>query len=159
MSDELEPLRERLRRFCLGYLDDAEAADDAVQETFRRFLAQQSSRAAPREPLGWLLATARNHCLNELRSRRRRRDREPLATSIDPPAAWTGPLTRLLHAERADDLARRVAALSDDERELLRLRYWDDLSRTEIAALLGISEALVKSRLFEAVEKLRQPGG
>jgi RNA polymerase sigma-70 factor (ECF subfamily) len=155
VSDELEPLRERLRRFCRGYLADAEAAEDAAQEAFRRLLA---AGAAPREPLAWLRATARNLCLNELRTRRRRRDREPLERGADATAGWTGPLTRLLRAERADDVARRVAALPDDEKELLRLRYWDDLTRAEIAELLALPESVVKSRLFEALERLRRPG-
>jgi RNA polymerase sigma-70 factor (ECF subfamily) len=155
-SPDLEPHRDRLLRFCRGYLEDAEAAADAVQETFRRYLAQAAEGRPAREPRAWLLAAARNLCLNELRARRRRRDREPLPTSFDAPAAWTGPLTRLLRAERAEDAARRVAALSEEERELLRLRYFDELSRAEIAALLGLAESVVKSRLFEAIEKLRR---
>ena len=157
MADELEVQRPRLLRFCTGYLDDAEAAADLVQETFRRFLAAQRGSAPPREPQAWLLTTARRLCLNELRARGRRRDRDALPSSFDAPAAWTGPITRLVAGEREQDVARRLAALADDERELLRLRYWDDLSRAEIAALLELPESVVKSRLYEAIEKLRAP--
>ena len=155
-SGELEEHRERLRRFCLGYLEDAEASEDATQEAIRRLLAEQAAGNAPRDARAWLLRAARNLCLNELRSRRRRRDREPLPSGFDAVAAWTGPLTKLVNAEREQDVARRLAALSDDEREILRLRYWDELSRAEIAALLELPEGTVKSRLFEAVEKLRR---
>lgn len=148
----LEPHRRALTRFCLGYLDDADDAADAVQELFRKRLAL---RVAPHDERAWLLRAARNHCLNLLRTKRRRRDAVPLTTGLDAPAGWTGPVTALLNREQADGVAQRLASLSDDQRELLRLRYWDELSRGEIANLLGLSESTVKSRLFEAIEKLR----
>jgi len=151
----LELHRRVLTRFCLGYLDDAEAAADAVQELFRKRLALA---APPRSDRAWLLRAARNHCLNLLRSRRRQRDGAPLPTGFDVAAPWTGPLTSLLKSERTDEVGRLLAALRDDERELLRLRYWDELSRGEIAELLGLEESVVKSRLFEALEKLRAAG-
>lgn len=148
----LELHRRALTRFCLGYLDDPDDAADAVQELFQKSLAL---RVAPRDERAWLLRAARNHCLNLLRSKRRRRDDAPLTTGRDVPAAWTGPITALLNRERAEGVALRLASLGDDQRELLRLRYWDELSRGEIANLLGLSESTVKSRLFEAIEKLR----
>src|SRR5688572_26915236 len=142
-EEHLGEHRERLRRFCLGYLECAEAAEDATQEALRRLLAARAAGDAPRDVRAWLFRAARNHCLNELRTRRRRRDREPLPSGFDAAAAWTGPLTKLVNAEREQDVARRLAALTDDERELLRLRYWDELSRGEIAALLELPEATV----------------
>ncbi len=103
----------------------------------------------------WLYRIARNHCLNKLRSAGRRRDAAPLPTELDVAASLTGALSRLENAERAADLARLLDRLSDDERELLRLRYAEDLSRKDIAAVLEVSEQLVKTRLYEAVRKLR----
>jgi len=49
-----------------------------------------------------------------------------------------------------------VQSLEESQREVLRLRYVEDLSRTEIAEVLDIPESVVKSRIFEGLEKLRE---
>lgn len=147
-----EAHRPSLVRFCEGYLGRRDEAEDAAQEVLAKALAA-------REPIGdlatWLRKVARNHCLNVLRSRRRRRDSERLPT--DPPfrASLAGPLTRLAGAESEKEVANALASLDDGEREALWLRYGENLSREEIAAILGVPESVVKSRLHEALEKLR----
>jgi RNA polymerase sigma-70 factor (ECF subfamily) len=153
VTRDLEPLREPLLRFCSGYLRDAEAARDAVQECFRRLL---SLTDPPAKPLAWLRRAARNHCLNLLRSRRRRRDGERLATGVDVAAPVAGPLTRLVREEERASVGALLARLRDDELELLRLRYVDELARREIADLVELPESTVKSRLEEALRKLRR---
>ena len=46
--------------------------------------------------------------------------------------------------------------LSEAQREAIRLRYVEDLSRAEIAEVLDLPESVVKSRLFESLKKLRE---
>ena len=46
--------------------------------------------------------------------------------------------------------------LTDEQREVLRLRYVENLSRGEIAEILDQPESLVKSRLFEGLKRLRE---
>jgi RNA polymerase sigma-70 factor (ECF subfamily) len=146
--------RDQLARFCRGYLGDDDGADDAVQEVLERASAART-RARPESPRAWLLAIARNHCIDVLRARDARPDRARLATSFDAALETAGPITRLVQAERESELAAALASLSADERELLRLRYAEDLSRAEVATVLATTEDLVKSRLYEAIEKLR----
>ena len=71
----------------------------------------------------------------------------------------TGHLTRLINDERKAQLGDALRQLTDDQHEALRLRYVEELSRAEIAAVLDISEALVKSRLFEGMKRLRDHSG
>ena len=153
MTRDLESLRAPLLRFCAGYLRDTEAARDAVQECFRRLLALKET---PEAPPAWLRRAARNHCLNLLRSRRRRRDRERLATGVDVVAPVAGPLTGLVREEERASVGALLARLREDEVELLRLRYVDELSRREIAELVELPESTVKSRLEDALQKLRR---
>jgi RNA polymerase sigma-70 factor (ECF subfamily) len=142
-----------LVRFCGGYVGDVDAAEDAVQEVLAR---AASSKSRPSAPRAWILTIARNHCLDVLRSRGARPDAERLATKFDAARETAGPITRLVGAERESDLARALESLSTDERELLRLRYAEDLSRAEVAELIGATEDVVKSRLYESIEKLRR---
>jgi RNA polymerase sigma-70 factor (ECF subfamily) len=152
----LERHRDALRRFCRGYLAGDDAVDDAMQEILVKLLA---ARNAPERLRPWLYRVARNHCLNAARGRRRRRDAASIASDAELAASATGPLTALQRAERREELARRLDRLTEAERELLRLRYEEDLPREEIAEVLGVSASLVKSRLYEAVAKLREGAG
>jgi RNA polymerase sigma factor (sigma-70 family) len=57
--------------------------------------------------------------------------------------------------EQRSRLACLLSTLRPAQREVLRLRYTENLSRSEIAEVLDISESVVKSQLFEGLEKLR----
>ena len=67
----------------------------------------------------------------------------------------TGHLTRLARVEQHSRLAELVGQLPETQREVLRLRYVEDLSRAEIAEVLEIPGSVVKSRLFEGLKRLR----
>ncbi|MEU5344122.1 sigma-70 region 4 domain-containing protein [Streptomyces sp. NPDC020766] len=58
--------------------------------------------------------------------------------------------------EGDDGLTAALAQASDTDRELLLLAYWDDLSRSDIATVLGISVGAVDTRLHRARQRLRQ---
>ncbi len=145
--------RAALLRFCAGYLDDAAAADDAVQDVFARALVASEP---PRDPRLWLFTVARNHCLNLLRSRSRRKDAARLPTGFDAIATAAGAVTRAIRGEERQRLIAALEAIPDEEREALRLRYSDVLSRAEIAAITQVDESVVKTRLFDGLARLRK---
>ncbi len=151
-GDELSGLhRPALLRFARRYLRHEADAEDAVQEVFARVL---SSGTEPDDFRVWAYTIARNVCLNRLRAY----GADPvlrLATGVDLAADHTGELTRMARAEDAEALESVLAKLSDAQREVLVLRYLEDLGREEIAEVLGLTVAVVKSRLFEGVQRLR----
>ncbi len=153
--DELHRLyRDALTRFCWGYLGRVEEADDAVQDIFCKILAAPDIPAADQfRP--WLYKIARHHCLNLLRDRAARKDGVALPAGSQAFEAATGNLTRMVREELRSKLAEMVHALPEDQQEILRLRYVEDLSRAEIAAVLEVPESVVKSRLFEGLKRLR----
>ena len=67
----------------------------------------------------------------------------------------TGHLTRMAKDERHQQLDGLVRSLPESQREVLRLRYVEDLPRCEIAEILEIPESLVKTRLFQAMRELK----
>ncbi|MCO6438807.1 MAG: sigma-70 family RNA polymerase sigma factor [Phycisphaerae bacterium] len=148
--------RESLVRFCWGYLGDIADAEDAVQEIAFKVLTAEN---IPDRFRPWLYRVARNHCLNLLRDRARRRDRFELPTDARVRASMTGNLTRLVRDEDKRIVIELVQRLPESQREVLRLRYVEGLSRAEIAEVLELSESVVKSRLFEGLQRLRNSTG
>ncbi|RKZ16000.1 hypothetical protein DRQ50_06785 [bacterium] len=141
-----------LLRFCLGYVGRQEEAEDVVQEVFLRVLNHETQ---PVNFRAWIYKIARNRCLDVQRARGRRRDDQamPAASLLD--AELTGSLTRIVRREQRVHLRRILAELPETQREILRLRYTEDLSRQEIAEVLDMPETLIKSRLYEGLVKLR----
>jgi RNA polymerase sigma-70 factor, ECF subfamily len=144
--------RRKLVRFCRGYLGDLLEAEDAVQDVFYRVL---TSSTHPDSFRAWIYQIARNRCLDLLRARGRKREEGKLLDDANLQPDLTGNLTRLVRLELRSHLHHLMAGLTSGQREVLRLRYVEGLSRGEIAQVLDIAEPLVKSRLFEGLEKLR----
>lgn len=151
LLDEL--YRDALVRFCWGYLGRMEEAEDAAQDICYKVL---TAKGVPEGFRPWIYRIARNQCLNMLRYRaRHKQDVElPAASHLDE--LLTGHLTRLVQKEQRDRVGELVRSLPESQREVLRLRYVEELTRAEIAVVLEISESLVKSRLFEGLKRLRE---
>jgi RNA polymerase sigma-70 factor (ECF subfamily) len=141
-----------LMRFCFRYLGSQDEAEDVVQEVFLRVLKND---ALPENFRAWVYKIARNRCLDVIRVRERRPDDQALPTASRLDADLTGCLTRLVRREQRAHLQRTLAELPESQREVLHLRYAEDLSRAEIAEVLDLPEPLVKSRLYEGMVKLR----
>lgn len=145
--------REALTRFATRYLGNVDDAEDAVQEVFVKVL---ESDCEPRDARAWSYRIARNVCLNRLRAAGRRRDADRLATGVDVPLEELGQLTRLMNLEQGQQAVGALDRLSEAQREVLVLRYLDGLDRTEIATVLDLPVSVVKSRLFEGVNRMRK---
>lgn len=145
--------RDPLIRFCWGYLGTMEEAEDALQEISYKVITAES---IPDRFRAWLYKIARNHCLNVLRDRARHGDVGAVPADSRVHESLTGHLTRLVNEEMQSRINELVLSLPEAQREVLRLRYVEDLSRSEIAEVLDVSETVVKSRLFESLQRLRE---
>ena len=145
--------RDALVRFCWGYLNRIEEAEDAVQDVCFKVLA---SKTIPDSFRPWVYRLARNHCFNLLRSRSRRADGVALPAASQVLEQLTGQLTKLVRNERQLHLGAIVQRLPEAQQEVLRLRYVEGLGRSEIAEVLELTESVVKSRLFEGIKQLRE---
>ncbi len=145
--------RDAMVRFCWGYLGRMDEAEDAVQDVCYKVLTADN---VPGTFKPWLYKTARNHCLNLLRLGARRMDGGELPAASQVFEALTGNLTRLVKDEERSRLSELVKKLPETQREALRLRYVEGLSRAEAAEVLEVPESVVKSRLFEGLKRLRE---
>jgi RNA polymerase sigma-70 factor, ECF subfamily len=137
--------------YALRRVEGPEDAADVVAETFLvawRRLDEVPNDAAARL---WLFGVARRVIANRHRSERRRtRLAERLAESLR-----TGLATQPAPAGEAAEVLRAISELGDDDRELLLLVAWEELSPGEAAKVLGISSLAARSRLHRARRRLR----
>jgi RNA polymerase sigma-70 factor (ECF subfamily) len=136
-----------------SHLADAELAHDAVQQAFL-----QAWRAAARydtsRPLStWLYAITRRVCIDLYRRDRRR----PLLTETGDAPDRSADEDGLAGAERsweAWQVRAAVDSLRPDEREVIRLAFFEGLSLPEVAARMNLPVGTVKSRSFRAYRRL-----
>jgi len=134
----------------LAHALDREEADDLVQDTWLRVLAQPGQGDEPR---AWLCGVLRNLWRMDRRATRRRIARETWASFPTPPV--DGPDVELADAERRAQVGALLDALPRHLREVVRLRYFDGLSAAAIARREGIPAGTVRRRLKDALDRLR----
>ncbi len=131
---------------------DRALAEDLLGEAFERALRSRRrydpSKASAKT---WLYAIA----LNCLRDQQRRSQAESRALQRAAPGAEETADSGLGQIEDRDELARALAALSEEERETVALRYGGQLTAPEIAKLVGEKLTTVEGRLYRALRKLR----
>jgi RNA polymerase sigma-70 factor (ECF subfamily) len=149
----------RLYRFLHRMLQDPIAADDVFQQTWLRVIEKINRYDALRQFDAWLFSVARNLAIDYLRLRRSSSLDAPDEAGIAPiellQAAGLSQLDTLLEFERGTLLATAVAKLPVIHREVLTLRFEEDMKLEEIAEVAGIPISTVKSRLGRALESLR----
>jgi RNA polymerase sigma-70 factor, ECF subfamily len=133
-------------RFADFVLHDRSAAEDAVQEAFMIAYQRHGTLKDQTAFTAWLRTIVLRECLRW----RRRRWLHILALTdrvVAPPTP--DPAIQV-------DLARAVRRLSPKLRAVVYLHYYEDLTLARIAAELGIPDATVKTRLYEALRRLQR---
>lgn len=138
-----------LRRYA-ARRTDAGTAEDVVADALLVLWRRLDDVPAGAE-LPWCYGVARRCLANAERSARRERRLSERIIRLDPP-----PVVAPVDDDRLPDpaLARALATLTADDRELLRLWAWEDLAPREMAAVLGVSANAVSIRLYRARRRL-----
>lgn len=134
-------------------LGNAHDAEDAVQEIFVRAYLHLATFDRARRFVNWLLSIASNYCIDRLRRRRYN------WLTLDDVAFWLpstapGPERHALATERRDTVQAALQQLPASYRQVMVLRYWNDLSYQEIATVTGLTESTVKTRLHRGRKML-----
>ena len=128
-------------------------AADVVQTVFLRVIERLDEYDPKYRFFSWLYRIAVNEALDVLRRNGRE---EPLDDDIDIPDVPGGdPESVLARAQESAHLRRCLLRLSTNDRIVLTLRHFSDLSYDEIAQVLELDEKTVKSRIFDARRRLR----
>jgi RNA polymerase sigma-70 factor (ECF subfamily) len=142
-----EALADPLFRYLLAESRDRALAEDLVEATFLE-LVESAPRltGGPGAVRAWLFRAARNNFLDQRRKDLRRRN-VPLdeQASARRPSADPGPEDVAVANARNEVLWAALAQLSEDQREVLTLRFAGDLSGPEIARITGRTVGAVKA--------------
>jgi RNA polymerase sigma-70 factor (ECF subfamily) len=168
-----EPLRRmiavRLDPALARRIDASDVAQDALLEVSRRLQEYLRNPAMPFKL--WLRLIAQDHIKDAHRrhrqAQRRSLDREqPLVpaglteqSSLDRAAQFIDheltPATTALRQEMEKNLHRAISQMDEDDREILLMRHFDQLSNQEVAQALGLTEPAASMRCLRAQRRLR----
>jgi RNA polymerase sigma-70 factor, ECF subfamily len=142
----------RLQRYARALTHDAFRADDLVQDTLLRAIAQQHRWQYDSNLRAWLFTIMHNQKVNAVR----RSVREGIAVEYDDewpfPAAATDPTGRL----SLRDLDRALACISEEQRRVILLIGLGGTSYQEAAVTLDVPVGTIRSRVFRGRELLRK---
>ena len=148
-AEELLEHTEWLTRLARALVGDA-AAGDVVQATYEAAIAKPGNRQGALRP--WLGGVARNVARMTARGRARRERREQAVPVHDEVPS---PEQLVARAQVQQQVNRLVLELHEPLRSTLLLRFFEGLSAAEIARAQGIPAATVRSRLKDALDRIR----
>lgn len=155
----IEQYQYRLFRYLLYITGSQERAEDFFQETWIRVLERGHQYDGKSKFEGWLFAIARNLVIDWQRQRKP----QSLDTLMNPeegtpvefPDQDPTPLQQVLTQESESTVQAGLRKLPAIYREVLLLRFQEEMQLTEIAAVLAAPISTVKSRLYRGLEDLR----
>ena len=156
----IEQYQHRLLRYLAHMTGNRATAEDLFQETWIRVLEKGHQYDGRSRFATWLMTIAHNVAIDHLRKKTpasldEMRDPEADAAPFEPVAVGPSPFEQ---AAAGEDKARIEAALEQLPpmfREVLVLRFQEQLKLEEISKLIGIPIATVKTRLYRGVMALR----
>ena len=156
----MERYQHRLYRYLLRMTGQPATAEDLFQQTWLRVMERARSYD-PRRPFeGWLFGVAHNAAIDYLRRLRPDSLDEPLPSGEAPaellPGSGVDALEQLLAQETAEWVAEAMADLPAGFREVLTLRFEEEMKLEEIAEVLIMPLGTVKTRLHRALKGLRR---
>ncbi|MEC7945974.1 MAG: RNA polymerase sigma factor, partial [Myxococcota bacterium] len=137
---------------AVGITKDWEEAYDVVQEVFIRAMRETRLFNPEFRIKAWLFRVTSNLCFNLVRDRKRRG--VILETFPQPDRTKPDQMDAVFKGERRDEVLDAIGKMTRDHQEILLLRYYDDLSYAEIAAVLQVKLGTVMSRLSRARSRL-----
>jgi len=154
--------QEPLYRFTVRILSRPDDARDVCQETFLRVLRQCGRFREGARFSTWMYQIALNLCRDQMRRHRRWRWTPLVEASPgeDAPAGHEEivrdtPADEAARQERRELVARALADLPPDQREVLVMKEFEGMKFREIAEILGCPESTVKSRMYYGLTGLR----
>ncbi len=136
--------KEALYRTALAYLKNREDALEAVQEVTFRAYEKIHSLKRPEYAKTWLIRIMMNYCRDVLHKQKRLLFDEEIVLQHGISEDYT-----YLEVEEA------LGQLTDEQRELIHLKYLQDVKIKEIAEMTSTPEGTVKTRLYKALKSLR----
>jgi RNA polymerase sigma-70 factor (ECF subfamily) len=144
-------------RFVVSRVGSPSDAEDLTQIVFVKALEALPRYEARGIPFGgWLFRLARNTVIDFTRTRR---EHAELDAATDRATEDAGPEAQAILRENLDAVAEALKELTDDQREVIALRFFAGLSAREAAEAMGRQEGTIRGLQFRAIGSLRRSLG
>lgn len=147
-----------LYSLALKMLASEAEAQDLLQEAFLSLWQKAPLFRAERgSAFAWMVSQVRHRAIDRIRSRRRRGELlDANAPELEPSGSATTSSAQNAEAgERAREVRSALAQLSDEQRQVLRLAYFEGLTQAEIAEKLAEPLGTIKARAARGLTRLR----
>jgi RNA polymerase sigma-70 factor (ECF subfamily) len=144
----------RVYRFVLRLVGNPTTAEDLISDVFLDVWRQAGKFEARSAASTWVLAIARFKALSAMRRKPEEELDEDTAGAVEDPS--DDPEIAAQKKDKGEILRKCLSALSADHREIVDLVYYHEKSVEEVAGIVGIPEATVKTRMFYARKKLSE---
>lgn len=134
-------------RFAWSVTKDEPMARDVVQELFLKLARDADAITKAQSERAVIFTLVRNLALDLLR--KRSREEKALSQWHEPPPAWFEP------DSHAEEITTALALLPEEQRSVVHLHLWEEMSFREIGEMLALPTQTVASRYRYALEKLR----
>jgi RNA polymerase sigma-70 factor (ECF subfamily) len=146
-----------VHRFIASRVRSPSDAEDLTQLVFVKALEALPRYEARGIPFGgWLFRLARNAIIDQIRTRR---DHFSLVSAATRETDDAGPEASAALKDDLDRVAQAMTVLTDDQREVIELRFFAGLSVLETAVAMGRQEGTVRGLQFRAIASLRRALG
>ncbi len=140
---------DKIYRYCYYKVGDASLAEDLTQETFLKFFSQNKTIKSGKT-MAYLYTIARNNCMDVFRKQKREildcdSSLFEQVTSVDMTDTFIESI----------DLSNALSKLSSEEKELILLRYANELKIKEIAAFKNESRFTISRKINRIIENLK----
>jgi len=142
----------RVYRFVLRLVRNEAVAEDLVSDVFLDVWRQAGKFEGRSAASTWILSIARFKALSALRRKGEQELDEATAETIVDEA--DDPQATMEKKDKSEILRKTIASLSAEHREIIDLVYYHEKSVEEVAQIVGIPEATVKTRMFYARKRL-----
>jgi RNA polymerase sigma-70 factor (ECF subfamily) len=146
-----------IHRFIASRVNRPSDAEDLTQLVFVKALEALPRYEARGVPIGgWLFRLARNAIIDQVRTKR---DHLSLVTAMTRATEEAGPEAIAAMRDDLERVALAMAGLTEDQREVIELRFFGGLSVLETALVMGRQEGTVRGLQFRAIAALRRSLG
>jgi RNA polymerase sigma-70 factor (ECF subfamily) len=162
LAEVYDTFNQEIFRYACGLLGNIDLAEECVAETFSRFLLAISNGGGPRDYLRAYLYRVAHNWINDLH-RRQPPPELPLdeelkadSTLLMSAQTFADPACAAVDALERQQLRSALARLTNEQRQVITLKYMADLENEEIAQTLNKPVGAVKSLQFRALAALRR---
>jgi RNA polymerase sigma-70 factor, ECF subfamily len=146
--------RTHVYRWLLRFVSNETLAEDLLSEVFLDVWRQAGRFQCRSSVSTWLMSIARHKALSARRRRTHSELDDKIETTVADPA--NDPEVALQEKDRDERLRRALTRLSREHREVIDLVYYHEKSVDEVAHILDVPPATVKTRMFYARKKLAE---